>query len=151
MNSTVSSCSKCRPSRLMPDMVRGCSTGTSISMLPIEYGPEEGGNVPCGNGRRSRNDFAGRDRGFFACGICPEGSPPIALLRRSLCGTLPVIRVVFRSRKDMLRVTSYMHGVVFQTRACTLSAKWLKGRYGETTKARRTVFVRLSGNARHAC
>jgi hypothetical protein len=104
VKSTVSSCNRCRPSRLMSDMVRGFSTGTSISMFAIEYGPEEGGSVPCGKGNRSRNDFAGRDRGFFAFGTCPEDSPPMVLLRRSFCGLLPVIRVVFRSRKDMMGI-----------------------------------------------
>lgn len=67
----------------MSDMARGFSTGTSISMFATEYGPEEGGSVPCGNGRRSRSDFAGRDRGFFALGTWPEDSAPGILLRRS--------------------------------------------------------------------
>ena len=36
VNSTVSSCNKCRPFRFISDIGRGFSTGTSISMLAIE-------------------------------------------------------------------------------------------------------------------
>lgn len=86
----------------MSDMVRGCCTGTSISMFAIEYGPEAGGSVLCGKGRRSRKDLAGRDRGFFALGIWPDDSPPMVLPRRALWGLSPVIRVVLRSRKDII-------------------------------------------------
>jgi hypothetical protein len=36
---------------VMSEIVRGFSTGTSISMLPTEYGPEAGGRGEFGNGR----------------------------------------------------------------------------------------------------
>jgi hypothetical protein len=77
----------------MFEIGRGFSTGTSISMLPMEYGPEVGERVELGYGRWSRSDAGGRVRGFFALGTLFEDEGLRTLRRRAPC-SMPVIRVV---------------------------------------------------------